>query len=205
MTGIFAAAYTLIRVTSAAVPFVIDHYPSLRRRILKNRHIEGYWVDIIINPATKAVREFSFITITYEDGKLNIEGIIHDEEVRRIGHFKGRFSSYSEHRFEYAYSRHSAFDPTGHGSGLGSYDFAPERPYPMSATGRYYEPALDQDLSLNSIRINDRDDLMKLELAVRTNPQSLTSIRPEMIRKYARRFQDMFREFQVLPSPTPEP
>jgi hypothetical protein len=193
---VFAAAVFVIRMADTGFSHAVNNWPWLRRIIFGRHHIEGDWFDIVLVPSEKQVREYGLISISIEESRFMITGILFDKSFRRIGDFSTHFARYRDSRIEYAYKRKTELDKHEVGSGLGEYEFSPDRPYPMEFNGTFFDPALDRDIRVRGLRIIAPDDTKQLARARRRHDGRINNVQVEMVKKYAEQFYLQFPEYQ---------
>ena len=158
VTSIFVAALIAIQLTELSLYYVVEHSQLLRKKIAGRHYVEGFWFDIAIAPNAKIIREFGLIEIDFEDRSYVVSGILFDPKYRRIGTFESHLSKNTKRKLEYAYSRGVQHEKMEEASGLGEYKFSREKPYPLTFSGSFFDPKLDERVQVKGARIIDKKD-----------------------------------------------
>ena len=188
VTTIFVAALIAIQLTEFSLSYVVEHSQWLRKKIAGRHYIEGFWFDIAIAPEAKIIREFGLIEIDFEDRSYVVSGILFDPRYRRIGTFESHLSKNTKGKLEYAYSRRVQHEEMEEGSGLGEYEFAREKPYPLTFSGSFFDPKLDKRVLVKGLRIIDEKNNSRLS-TMQLNDAT------EVVKELADKFFEEFPEY----------
>lgn len=145
-----------LKLTETLIKWALNNSRKIRSFVYGRYNIEGHWFDLVLHIPTKTVREYGLIEIQFEEGEFVASGILFDCNLRRIGDFCSHLAKFNGSKLEYGYSRRAEHKNLEVASGLGEYIFTKERPYPLTFSGNFFDPALDKKVTVKGIRIIDK-------------------------------------------------
>ena len=188
---LFLLILVLVVLVDVFVRLVLVNSKSFREAIFRDKNIEGYWYNIAVDMAKGEIREVAVITISFENGSMKLDGILHSQEGHRIGHFHGDFVRYSGRQLDYIYSRGVRHKNREDGRGYGRYDFAREKPHPLSFEGHFHDQSLQTEIAIFGKRVSSKDEVKELEADSETSMSEFAKRKADEFRELR---NDLFRE-----------
>ena len=139
-----ALQWISVLVLIAIVLFVLDQFlealidlsPALRRMILGNDFIEGYWLDLSIDKATRIVHHGTLLTIGWEDHRLGVTGIEFDPTGAPVANFSSTGLVYNRRVLTFVYTSHGDVFTAEVEQGIDQLQFSSP---PESYSGFYFD------------------------------------------------------------------
>lgn len=137
---ILIAVFILIIVISKIVEFVINLIISrstrIRRLLLGQNFIEGYWVEGVIDIAEiNRVESLALIKITFVDNRYSVSGESFALDNTLRGSFHSVYSDYKNFCLKYSYEGINSEHTDSKVVGNGELIFTPNDTYPRRLTG----------------------------------------------------------------------
>ena len=166
----FASAIVLVvavvafKASEAFAEWAIDQSRWLRKRILADHFIEGYWIDKVQGVAAdEALDVYAIIKIKCERGRYEVSGESFDGTGEPLGNFRCYTSSYSDFQLRYAYEGINSRHPESKVEGYGEYHFTPGRVVPVTFSGFIYDSYHAKRVNLRANKISNRDLLASID------------------------------------------
>jgi len=147
-------AVVVFKSSEFIAEWAIDQSKWLRRRILREHFIEGYWVDKVQGAAAEsALDSFAIIKIKCEKGRYEVSGESFDIDGTSLGNFHCYTSSYGNYQLRYAYEGMNSRHPESKVEGYGEYYFTPGKSVPVSFSGFIYDTYHAKRVNLQAKKI----------------------------------------------------
>lgn len=117
---LIAAVFHLIGVGARSF---FDHAAWARRLVLRDQHVEGWWIDAVIRPGDELTG--GIVEIFYRKGGLKISGTTFNRRGKRIGPFNSKNSMFYDNELIYVYTKDPQASAAPHSHGFGTYEFQP--------------------------------------------------------------------------------
>jgi len=160
---VFITVIIGIKIFEAIIKHIISKSIKIRDLIFNRYRIEGYWFSVALIKASNQIREFGLIEIEYTDGQLLPSGVLFDCNFRHVGDFSGLIAKFDGRELVYCYKRRVEHEKLEDASGLGSYIFPKQKPYPTSYLGSFFDPKLYAEVLVRGMRITNKKDIKKLK------------------------------------------
>ena len=139
LLGITAAVLVILAIFlfEYAASRLIDWIKPLRRWIMGEKFVEGFWVDIVRTDSSEGVGySGGILEIYFQKGELLVTGDTFDETGKKIGNFHSDFVHFVGWDFSYHYYK-GVYAEQSTPDGYSSYHFKPRKPCPESFEGFY--------------------------------------------------------------------
>lgn len=141
-----------ITIATAVMERLVDNSHWLRRVILRDHFVEGFWCDVSVERTSSRVVQGALLHIYYEDGEIKISGISFDMEGNKIAAFNSTSATYLEKTLYYLYNTQSIYAPSFSETGFGQLAF--DHP-PTSYTGFFVDFASGTMFRVEGERVSE--------------------------------------------------
>lgn len=131
-----------------------EHAAWARRLVLRDRFVEGRWVDVVVAPDGGLTG--GLIEIFYRDGELCLSGTTYDRRGKWVGTFHSKHSMLCDNQLVYVYTKDAQAHAEPESHGFGTYTFLPSgRRSPTELTGFFSSRQSARDASVYGRKVTD--------------------------------------------------
>lgn len=142
---------------------IIEKSIWVRRQILGNHYVEGFWIDKVIEQQTKEVVAVAILKISFENKQLTSSGESYDLTGNKLGTFRTYISSYENFKLKYAYNGLNVQQNNLKIYGHGEYHFTESNYPPVSFSGYLYDTNHNEKIFIQAEKILDSSLLNNLD------------------------------------------
>ena len=125
-----------ITIATVVMERLIDNSSWLRKAILREQFIEGFWGDVSAEKKDGHIAQGALLHIYYEDGDIKVSGISFDIQGNKIAAFNSVNTTLLDRTLYYLYNTQSIYAPSFSETGVGQLAF--DYP-PISYTGFFVD------------------------------------------------------------------
>lgn len=133
---------------------LLDYSQLLRRLILGDEFIEGYWYDLSIDKESNKLKHGVLILIEYSNYSYDVTGVTFDGSGERVATFKSTISHYNDRKLFLQYESHTRYQESGIEVGINELSF--DNP-PTSYTGFYMDYGNNLRYKIFGTKVTDKE------------------------------------------------
>ena len=136
---------------------------KLRRLIMGQHFIEGYWVDKVIGEDPDKVDSVAIFQIRIYKMQYEVSGESLKPDGFQLGTFKTYISEYEDFKLRYAYDAINSRMPGQSIEGYGEYQFEPGKNYPIKFAGFLHDSYHLKKIGIQAEKIMNQEWIFSLE------------------------------------------